>query len=624
MARADLRLVETWLRRACVTLPLLMLAANLVSWLRWGTDLPYLDDWRAYDERNALSFAAHRLFEPINNTISPLGLALDALAQRWLGGNPLPYQSITMLVVLGGLMWLQWRLLGWVLRDKTAQAVAFALTFFMLQAGTYWGEQNLAYHQALPPLALLAAVLLTWRGGMASPVRFALTVLLGLAAGLSYISGAIAALVMGACLWGLVVALRQSAGQHLMSRAWTGAAALTLAGALTTALQIGLTRRAGQRVQILELTWPDAWEFWVYLLGKIGRGSGRAFACLALEVAWVCALVALLVAALVWLALNLYRRPRRSASLQRLTLVALPLIAMVLAYLALIALGRAGYRDAEVDTAAAVFRFAYQRFHFFWVTLLFPWLAAIWLAFLRTSRQSAVRRGHVPVAVVTLLLACGLGFGRGVFKVDEGYKSASAYRATEIRCIARQLGTDSPITCPGFDLMGITDLTRAYEYARDIDASFVRHFPIVARDRLGTEWTRWQRVGDRAAVRWYDATSMAEGWWVGGADPRAVVALPATTLSPARCLTMGVRLELKTRQSGYAQVFYRRLGETAYQEPNSVSRSYRPDSNGEVSLEFVVESPSGFEPELRIDPSGSGGQWQITDMRIACRLRMQP
>ena len=32
----------------------------------------------------------------------------------------------------------------------------------------------------------------------------------------------------------------------------------------------------------------------------------------------------------------------------------------------------------------------------------------------------------------------------------------------------------------------------------------------------------------------------------------------------------------------------------------------------------------GFEPELRIDPSGSGGQWQITDMRIACRMRMQP
>ena len=58
-------------------LPLLMLAMNVLAWLRWGTDLPFLDDWRAYDEKNALSLSPTRLFEAIHNTITPVGLALD-------------------------------------------------------------------------------------------------------------------------------------------------------------------------------------------------------------------------------------------------------------------------------------------------------------------------------------------------------------------------------------------------------------------------------------------------------------------------------------------------------------------------------------------------------------------
>ena len=151
--------------QACVALPLLMLAANVLAWLRWGTDLPYFDDWRAYDMGNALSLAPGRLFKSVNNTISPVGMALEALAQRWLGGNPLPYQTLSMLGVLGGLLLMQWRLLGWVVGDQRLRALLFAFCFLMLQPGSYWGEQNLAYHQALPLVALLGAACLMVRPG---------------------------------------------------------------------------------------------------------------------------------------------------------------------------------------------------------------------------------------------------------------------------------------------------------------------------------------------------------------------------------------------------------------------------------------------------------------------------
>ena len=57
MRRTETPRLQRWLLRACVIVPLLMLAANLLAWLRWGTDLPMVDDWRVYDERNALSLA---------------------------------------------------------------------------------------------------------------------------------------------------------------------------------------------------------------------------------------------------------------------------------------------------------------------------------------------------------------------------------------------------------------------------------------------------------------------------------------------------------------------------------------------------------------------------------------
>ena len=59
MARAEPPGPHPWLLRACIALPLLMLAANVLAWLRWGTDLPYFDDWRAYDGGlNAARYAA--------------------------------------------------------------------------------------------------------------------------------------------------------------------------------------------------------------------------------------------------------------------------------------------------------------------------------------------------------------------------------------------------------------------------------------------------------------------------------------------------------------------------------------------------------------------------------------
>ena len=91
-----------WLPRLLVALPLASLALTLLAWLRFGIDMPWYDDWRTYDGGWAGSLAPRHLFQAINYTLSPIGIALDALAQRLLDGNAIAYQFLSMLAVLGG------------------------------------------------------------------------------------------------------------------------------------------------------------------------------------------------------------------------------------------------------------------------------------------------------------------------------------------------------------------------------------------------------------------------------------------------------------------------------------------------------------------------------------------
>ena len=96
---------------ALIFFPVLSLVLRALAWLRYGIDIPWFDDWRGYVDGNIDSLAPAYLFRPVNDTLAPVGFALDALAQRYLDGNSIAYQLISMIVVLGGLMWLQWKLL---------------------------------------------------------------------------------------------------------------------------------------------------------------------------------------------------------------------------------------------------------------------------------------------------------------------------------------------------------------------------------------------------------------------------------------------------------------------------------------------------------------------------------
>jgi len=614
----------TWLRRLCVALPLLMLAAHLLAWLRWGIDLPHMDDWRAYSERTALSLAPAHLFQAVNSTITPIGVLLDVLAQRWLGGNALPYQALSMLAVLGGLLALQWRLLAWSLRGHAWLAPAcFLLTIFMLQPGSYWGAQNMAYQQALPPVALLAAAWCNF-GAQRLPARVAWVALLGLLAGLAYVSGAVAALVMGAG-WMLLARLSRGHGANAaVARMRSGGVALAAAGLLTTALQMVLTRRPGADPtgHVIPLTWPTQADFWWYAAGKLGRASGQGFAAVGIEVAWV----VFLALALLGAAAVAFRRLSMlaGASAKRAAWLFLPLLAALLVYLALVSLGRAGLRGPELRGWEQVFRFGYLRFHFFWLTLLLPWAAAVGAAAVRTHRCTKPNKSTALYATLVLAVLVVAGV-RDVFGVAGFYRGAATFRAEILRCLSwqlPQLGSGQPIVCRGFEAMGISDWARAYRYARGIGASFVRYLPITALEGAGQTLFDWDDPAQRATVRWANLRPQADGWWQAESDPWLIIPILPGNPAAGRCAALEVQARLMLERHDSAQLFYRAAGQAQYLENASIRWTVAPDATGEVRLKFLADSDRGFEPEIRLDPIDGPGRFRLLGLRVTCRLQV--
>ena len=611
------------LQRLCWIVPLLMLAANALAWLRYGTDFPFFDDWRAYATGDIESFSPARLFQVVNNTMSPVGFVLDALAQRWLDGNTVAYQLLSMLAVLGGLLWLQWKLLEWAVAYPLVRAVAFAFTVFMLQSATYWGEQNLAYHQALPLLFLLAAlhVILAGRfnwlglGGV-------MVVLLGLLAGLSYISGAVAAVVMGGIL--LLRARLVPGGDGLKARARRGGSALLLAGMVTTAFQYYATRVVGgsDRSEAFPVRLPIHSDFWAYLLGKIGRSFGAAFQGVGMELAFALALACAMAAVLLWFIRRVAVREDGPdgtpghTSTDRLSYVYLPMAGAVLVYLGLVAFGRAGFRDASIQSLQDVFQFAYQRFHFFWITLLFPWTVA---ALLLTWRSGRSRQTGVLVAGAVLAVGWGLAGARGVFDVSTYYEQGARTRAATIRCLSQQLGSGGPIMCPEFALPGWTDWTPAYVHARQIGASFTKYFPVVEHEPP-RQWLFQGPPVEQPGVSWHDAETAGGGWRQGQADPQLLIDGTESELY-ARCRVLDVRLRLRSDKPSFAQVFYRPRGVEGFSESLSSSRPVAASAEAPVELRFALESAKGFAPGLRIDPVQGDARFLVEDVRVGCGLK---
>ncbi len=582
---------------ACLVLPVASLVLCAFMWWQYGVNLPVFDDWRAYLTNEVQSLAPSYLFRGVNDTLAPVGFALDALAQRFLHGNAVTYQLLSMLFVLGGLLVLQWRLLRWALQDYQQVAFCFVFTLLMLQPDTYWGSQYLAYHQALPLVFLLWALLLALDTKTVGIMRALCMLSLGLLAGFSYLSGAVASLVMGASMLMLTTRVANSCSPGLRTGGW----ALALAGIVTVIAQafFGLGANVGTDQGFeRRIALPTQPEFWFFLLGKIGRSLLLPLEYPLLSLALVLAVSATTAACVVFLISRLNRHMSTPTAMQRTSLVFCVLFCVVFAYLLIVTAGRTRLRTQDIASYLQIFEFGFARFHFFWLTLLWPWLAAVLLIIWQRMRAPT---GIKQLDWVVPLVGVWLMASGGVFQHQTYFKHIQDMRQTDLQCLRAQVPRGEGIRCPSVlpSWFGseVPDLSRAFWHAGNLGSTFVKQFPVLPI-----------ALGSTDPAPWLQATFAATT-----GDTLLRTARPTDM---ARCVTLDVVIaQLPPPADAPILVFHRMA-------PESEVEVARPEIRADAApteLVYRVHSDSGFADDLRLQRTDPAVPAQIL-AEVRCRL----
>ncbi len=606
-----------WMQRAAlavmVGLPLVSLALNALGWLRSGFDLPFYDDWRAYATGQIDSLDPSYLFMGINDTMAPVGFALDALAQRAFDGNSVIYQFLSMVTVLGLLLLLQWKLLRVALGSPLQAAVCFVFTLLMLQPGSYWGRENLAYHQALPLVFVLAAIWLIVVSPAKNLFRLPGIAALGLLAGFTYVSGAFGTL---AAAIGILAVTFLALPSGRRERIAQGAGALALAGVVTSVTQfkigvlptMGALHRGDARLAL-----PHEPDFWLFLFGKVGRSlllpeSQPVLSLLLVMVAGVAALT------VGWALLKRVRAEPDGPGFQ-VAVIYGGLAAMVFAYLLLVAAGRTYLRDPGIDGAIDVFLLGFTRFHFFWAALLWPWVIAAAVVLLR-RRSAELPPNVVSAAPVLGTAAIVLMLAGGALDHFARHRMEASFRNATVICLLNQLQKGEGIDCPEFNQ---PDLTPAYIYASRIGASFVRYFPVLPLDVGVDDPPPWFRLSrDAAKVEMRDITALATGY-IAGSDAQLHIRI-GRGVEMENCVLLDVTAIVATNMPDQIQVYFRRHGQAQFTEETSRTAVLK-GQGGAKTFSFRLESETGFEDTLRLDPVNTPQPFAMPELEVRCRLR---
>jgi hypothetical protein len=454
--------------------PILSLALNALAWLSYGIDLPYADDWRTYRDGTAYSLDPRVLFTPANDTLFAVGKTLDAVAMRYLAGNSVAYQFLSMVVVLGSLLYLQWRLLVRVLEDRVLAAASFTFTVFMLQPDSYWGMQNLAYHQALPLVCVLTTLLVITNTSTNIYIFAGQLLVVGFVSGLTYISGAFAVLTLAVILFLFARSLSSENVQLERRSCDVGAAVLFVPGVSCTFAQLWVILSVQKGEISAKVPWAMPYEadFWAYMMGKFGRAlllppnSPKT----SLAVTAFVLLISVVITAV--FALRLICGRLRTSQETRAAVVFISLHLIVFVYMALVAAGRAKLRPQTDQAFVDVFAFGFLRFHFFWATILWPWVVA---ALLLWTKSWASDRFALAAAFFLPVLSLPLAAYLGAYNHAADYREKMKFRVSnEVSCIQAAIQRGSPIICPGTGWDG--DLSSVVQFARVHGASFTRYF----------------------------------------------------------------------------------------------------------------------------------------------------
>lgn len=601
------------LRLALIALPVISLVISAWSWLRYGVDVPVYDDWRQYSANDMGRLDLRYLMTPHNDTLYTFGLMLDSLAFRFLDGNTVAYQFISMLSVLGGLLAFQWKLLSSCITNRTYLAVSFSFTLLMLQPDTYWGLQNLAYHQAVPLVCLLGILTITLREKLNSKISLASVFFLTLISGLTYISGAFSALALSFIFVFFGLMYKTTYSKNLVS---TGLV-IALPSLATTMAQLWVIVGVQHGTHRADAPMAYPWEsdFWYFMLGKIGRSlmlpmSHPKFSLIVTAVAVV------LILALIFVGI-FKLGSSASETTKKAIIIFLSLSGVVFVYLLLISAGRTNLRPDNVSSATDIFIYGFYRFHFFWITLLWPWLVLLCLKALQNRKPSK------SVAIVVALLAISLWSVVIAFTsiMDNAafFQTTMKHRSEGVACIVSRIQKSGPVICSNIE---IGDIAEGIKNGRAAGASFARILPVLPV-ALGTNnpppvyrlSDNLDTVGINNAARQVNESRTLDLKTYN--DPGLIIKIPPSA-DLSRCGTVDLVAAMTVEESSVAQLFYMMPGHVGYSEEQSTTASVSSSKEAQI-VSLTINSANGFESELRFDPVTTNQRLSIKDLEIRCR-----
>ncbi|MHC1745049.1 MAG: hypothetical protein AB9873_18755 [Syntrophobacteraceae bacterium] len=211
------------------------------------------------------------------------------------------------------------------------------------------------------------------------------------------------------------------------------------------------------------------------MLGKIGRSlllpTTRPLLSL---------VITLLIALASVILFLVYARRLQKGELQTLpeaggAIVYLCLSASILVYLFLVASGRTGLRPEAIKSPTEVFIFGFIRFHYFWVTLLWPWVAAAFFGIARRSKWFCTLNSSRIIAIALILVLFPIMWSNGAFKHSSYYRMVGQVRAQGVNCIKAALRDGRAIDCPE---LYPSDITAYFTHAKSLGSSFCRSLDI--------------------------------------------------------------------------------------------------------------------------------------------------
>jgi hypothetical protein len=261
-----------------------------------------------------------------------------------------------------------------------------------------------------------------------------------------------------------------------------------------------------------------------------------------------------------------------------------------------------------------MFQFGFERFHFFWVTLIWPWafaLLVLWLRQIASTRTTQI--ASVILAGTAVLYALVVG----VADYPRYFRDMNLARTEYgIACLQQHLQQGSTMDCLR---LAPWPLDKAFAYGVKINASFAKYFKYIHR-ATGTD--RRSRLFDikRAQEREIATRHFRPEYTdrimdiAASKDPQII--LRSTKLNDlSACATAEVSAGIFVAQADVAQVFFSPKGTLGFIELNSEKRRLKPGWN---DIDFVLRSPGGFEPRLRLDPFTRPVAGRLDDLTIYC------